>query len=198
MHEDQARTIVSSAIVNALSGVDHSLSSTAIDDLAAELLPFWAQPQQAAPVPGKLGALLPLGYVIPDQDLKVVETCFSVLTAAAGAGFLLPQFGADPTKGLTVPITGIIVAVLKLVQNLRLAVRLAPLEYALIALLSKASPDGTTVSTLVGALRSSWPDESAESIEARLIAMTTCATISGTRTALVWTDGSGIWRANGI
>lgn len=126
MDEDQARDLLSSAIAAGLHRVEHSLSTDGIEDLAAELLPLWEQRPAAAPTPGKLAALLPFRYVIPDRDLKVVETCFSVLTTAAGAGFLIPELGADPTKGLAAPITGIIVAVLKLAQNLRLAVQLQP------------------------------------------------------------------------
>ena len=166
MDEDQARDLVSSAIAAGLHRVEHSLSTAGIDDLAAELLPLWEQRLAAAPTPGKLAALLPLRYVIPDQDLKVIETCFSVLTTAAGAGFLIPQLGADPTKGLAAPITGIIVAVLKLAQNLRLAVRLQPRDYATVALLSKARGDGLNVPALLDALRPSWPEVSAESLEA--------------------------------
>ena len=198
MDEDQARDFVSSAISAGLRRVEHPLSTARVDDLAAELLPLWEQQPAVAPTPGRLAALLPLRYVIPDQDLKVLETCFSVLTTAAGAGFLIPQLGSDPTKGLAAPITGIIVAVLKLAQNLRLAVRLQPLDYATVALLSKARADGLTIAALLEALRPSWLEVSAESIEASLTAMTACATVAGTKVALVWKDDIGNWRANGI
>ena len=198
MDEDQARDLVSSAISAGLDRVEHPLSMARIEDLSAEFLPLWEQQPAVAQTPGKLAAMLPLRYVIPDQDLKVLETCFSVLTTAAGAGFLIPQLGADPTKGLAAPITGIIVAVLKLAQNLRLAVRLQPLDYATVALLSKARADGLTIAALLEALRPSWPEVTAESIKTSLIAMTACATIAGTKAALVWKDDAGNWRANGI
>lgn len=198
MDEDQARDLVSSAITAGLHRAEQALSRARTDDLAAELLPLWEERLGAAPTPGKFGALLPLRYVIPDQDLKVVETCFSVLTAAAGAGFLIPQLGADPTKGLAAPIAGIVVAVMKLAQNLRLAVRLEPHDYATVALLSKARADGLSVTALLEAVSPSWPEVTAESLEARLSALTSCATVAGTKAALVWKDESGRWRANGI
>lgn len=198
MDEDQAKERVSSAISAVLLHLEHPYSTVEIGDLAAELLPLWEEQPDVAQVPGRLSALLPLKYVIPDHDLKVLDACLSVLTVAAGANFLIPQLGADPAKSLAVPITGVIVAVLKLAQNLRLAVRLQPLDYAIVALLSKTRPDGLTVSTLLESLRPVWPEVSTDSIEANLIAMMACSTVGGTKTALVWKDDVGKWRTNGI
>lgn len=197
MDEDKARNIVATAIASGLNRTNYVLSSSEIDDLAAELLPCWEEPAAKSAL-GSLSAFLPGRYVIPDHDLKVIETCFSVFAASAAAGFLIPQLGADPTKALTVPITGIIIAVLKLVQNLRLAVQLQPCEYAIVALLSKARIDGLTTLDILEALRPSWKQLTAESLESLLTSLTACATVSGTKATLVWRDGAGHWRSNGV
>lgn len=197
MDEDQARDLVSSAIASGLRLRDRQPTQAQIEDFAAELLTLWKEQPSAAPGPRSLGALLPARYVIPDHDLKVVETCFSVLTAAAGASYFLPQLGGA-AKGIAAPITGIIVAALKLVYNLRLAVRLEPRDYAVVALLSKARADGLSTTALLEALRPSFPDLSEHALESNLKAMTACATVSGTKTTLVWKDEAGIWRASGV
>lgn len=197
MDEDQARDRVSSAIASGLRLFDQQPPQAQIEDLAADLLPLWKEQPSAAPAPGSLGALLPARYVIPDHDLKIVETCVSVLTATAGANYFLPQLGGA-AKGLAAPITGIIVAVLKLAYNLRLAVRLEARDFAVVALLSRARADGMSSAALLDALRRSWPDLTEQKLESSLKAMTACATVSGTKTTLVWRDEAGIWRANGV
>jgi hypothetical protein len=195
--EDQARDLVSAVIASGLRLRDLKLTQGQIEDFAAELLPLWKEQPSAAPGPRALGALLPARYVIPDHDLKAVDTCFSVLTAAAGASYFLPQLGGA-AKGLAAPLTGIIVAALKLIYNLRLAVRLEPRDYAVVALLSKARADGLSTSALLGALCPFFPDLSELALESSLKAMAACATVSGTKTTLVWKDEAGIWRANGV
>ena len=197
MDEDQARDLVSAAIATGLQYLEEQPPLGQIEDLASDLLPLWKEQRSAAPGPGSLGALLPFRYVIPDHDLKVVEACVSVLTATAGANYFLPQLGGV-AKGMAAPITGIIVAVLKLAYNVRLAARLEPRDYAVVALLSKARADGLSIAALLESLRPSWPDLSEQELESRLKAMTACPTVSGTKTALVWKDEAGIWRANGV
>lgn len=197
MDEDQARDFVAAAIASGLRTLDQQPPLEQIEDLAGDLLPLWKEQRSAAPAPGSLGALLPSRYVIPDHDLKVVEACVSVLTVTAGANYFLPQLGGS-AKGLAAPITGIIVAVLKLAYNLRLAARLEPRDYAVVALLSKSRADGLSIAALLEALRLSWPTLSELELESSLKAMTACATVSGTKTTLVWKDEAGIWRANGV
>ncbi len=195
--EDEARDLVSTAIISGLRPLDLQLPKAQIEDLAAELLPLWMQQPSAAPGPGSLGALLPCRYVIPNQDINVVETCFSVLMTAANAGFFFPHVGGS-VRELIVPITGIIGAMLKLVYSLRLAARLNPRDYAVIALLSKARTDGMPIAALLKALRPSYPDLSEQALERSLKAMTACVTVSGTKTSLVWKDEAGIWRTDGV
>lgn len=199
MYQDEARTAVALAIVRGLGDLAKQAPNREIDDLATDILPLWEHAQQTAPTPGRLSGFLPLRYVIPSHDLKIVETCCAVLSAAAGANFLIPQFASDPTiKSLAPAIVGVAVAVLKLLHNLRLTVRLKPLDHAVVALLVAKNANGLTTVQVFDALRPTWPDVSEQLLEARLTALTACATVSGTKTALVWKDSDGCWRTNGV
>ena len=170
MDEDQARDRIASAIVSGFLLLDQPPPLAQIEDLADDLLPLWKEQPSAAPAPGSLGALLPSRYVIPDHDLKVVETCISVLTSTAGANYFLPQLGGA-AKGLAAPITGILVAVIKLAYNLRLAVRLEARDYAVVALLSRARADGMSSAALLEALGRSWPELTEQTLESSLNAV---------------------------
>src|SRR5258708_14434477 len=94
------------------------ISAVDLRCLSDELLPIWKQQAESAPTPGRIAALLPFKYVIPNQDLKLVETLFSVMTTASGIGFLLPSLGYDLKNGVAAAASGLIVAVLKLYRNL--------------------------------------------------------------------------------
>lgn len=198
MDQEEARTAVALAIVRGLGDPAKQVPHREIDDLATDILPLWEQAQQTAPTPGRLSGFLPLRYVIPSHDLKIVETCCAVLSAAAGANFLIPQLASDPIKSLAPAIVGVVVAVLKLLHNLRLSVRLTPVDHAVVALLVAKKADGLTTVQVFDALRPTWPDVSEQLLEARLTALTACATVSGTKTALVWKDPDGCWHTNGV
>ncbi|MEQ1622590.1 MAG: hypothetical protein ABL919_14375 [Methylococcales bacterium] len=201
MNEDEARSHVCNIINNSCS---HSSSSTEsiparlIEEIVDELLPIWETSPEVAGPPGRIGALLPFNYVIPDQDLKLVDTGFSVLTAVAGAGYFLPQLGFDPTKGLAATITGTMVVLLRLLHNLKLSVHLESRDYAIMTLLTHVRQDGLSKQALLEGIHISFPDMTNEELEQRLAALTACATLRGTKTALVWKDEQEHWHTNGV
>lgn len=201
MNENEARWHVCRTIASACSrgtGSTEPIPARLIEEVADELLPIWETPAEVAGIPGKVGALLPFNYVIPDQDLKLVETGFSVLTAAAGAGYFLPQLGFDPAKGLAAAITGVVIALLRMLHNLKLSVHLENRDYATVALLARVRQDGLSEQAILEQLHPSFPDMTIEELKQRLVALTACATVKGTKTALVWKDGHEHWYANGV
>ncbi len=111
---------------------------------------------------------------------------------------MLPQLGFDPAKGLAAAITGVVVALLRLLHNLKLSLHLENRDYAIVALLAHARQDGLSGQALLEELHASFPDMTVEDLEQRLAALTACATVSGTKTALVWKDGREHWHANGV
>jgi hypothetical protein len=201
MNEDEARLCVCRAVASACNRGSDSMKpipERLIEEIADELLPIWEMPVEVAGIPGKVGALLPFNYVIPDQDLKLVETGFSILTAAGGASYFLPQLGFDPAKGLAATITGVVVALLRMLHNLKLSVHLENCDYAIVALLVRVRQDGLTEQALLEQLRPSFPDVTIEELKQRLMGLTACATVKGTKTALIWKDGHEHWHPNGI
>ncbi|KAJ3066222.1 hypothetical protein HK102_007703, partial [Quaeritorhiza haematococci] len=188
MDEDEARSRLA-AILDGVPGTE-----PAID----ELLPLWRVEAEVARTPGKIGALLPFRYVIPDQDLKLLETAFDVLKASAAAGYFVPQLGYDPAKGVVVAITGVTVAILRILHNLKLAVHLERCDHAILVALASDRVDGMSVPVLLEGLQPSFAELTKEQLERRLDALTACATVSGTKSALVWKDGKGNWHANGV
>jgi hypothetical protein len=188
MDDDEARSRLGAAI-GSDPGAEHAIN---------ELLPLWKAETEVAQTPGKIGALLPFRYVIPDQDLKLVDTAFSVLTVSAAAGYFVPQLGFDPAKGVVAAITGVTVAVLRMLHNLKLAVHLERCDHAIVVALACARGEGLSVPVLLKGLQPSFPQLTPEELERRLDALTACATVGGTKSALVWKDGNGNWHANGV
>lgn len=197
MNEIEARSRIQETLFPLISNHDQE-NQSAIDDATSELLVVWRVRDDVAQTPGRAGALLPFRYVIPDEDLKLVETIYSVLTTAAGVGYFLPHMGFDPTKGVVAALTGIMVAILRVVGNLRLAVRLTPEDYAIVALLAAARSKGLALDELFAGYSPSFPNVSIEQAEHRLEALCACARENGEKVALVWKDGEGRWHANGI
>jgi len=200
MNEEEALTTVRCTLVKGLgaSFADAHIEREDLERASEELLVLWKKQDEAAPTPGKHGAFLPFRYVIPDQDLKLLETVTSVLTTAAGVGFLLPELGYDPKKGVTAAVTGVIVALVKLTQNLQLSVHLDDRDYTLVALLSRGGAKGLSVGDLFKTLKHRFPNITNEIVSARLNALMTCATIKGTKSALTWKDADDMWHVNGV
>ena len=141
MNEVEARDRIREAVLPWLQDSGDSLERS-LDEAADGLLAIWQVSEDVARSPGSVGAWLPFRYVIPDEDLKLVETAFSVLTTAAGVGYFMPHLGFDPTKGVVEAITAVVVAILRMLHNLRLSVRLTPEDYAIVALLAGARAKG--------------------------------------------------------
>lgn len=200
VNEEEALAAVHSALEKGIkaSFEDGHIKREDLERSSEEMLALWKQQAETAPTPGKHGAFLPFRYVIPDQDLKLLETVTSVLTTAAGVGFLLPELGYDPKKGVTAAVTGVIVALVKLTQNLQLSVHLDDRDYTLVALLSRGGAKGILVEDLFKTLKHRFPDITNEIVSARLNALMTCATIKGTKSALTWKGADDRWHVNGV
>jgi hypothetical protein len=200
-NEEEARLRIHATIKAALNrSIDSAqpISPGVIDEAVEELLPIWAIPVTVANTPGKVAAFLPFNYVIRDDDLKLVDTAFSVLTTAAGVGYFIPQLGFGVTSALTVPITGIIIALLRLLHNLRLSTRLDERDYAIMVLLARASQDGLSEQVLLDTLHSSFPDMTSDDVKERLAALAACASANGSKVILVWKDEHERWHTNGV
>lgn len=201
MTGDEARMRIGNAITAGFergAGGKGQIETHEIEDAAEKLLPAWKEPPAVASPPGMILAFLPLNYVIPDHELKLVDTGFSVLSAAAAAGYFLPQLGFDPIRNLTAAITATIVGVLRIFYNLKVAVHLDECDHAIVLLLARARDKGVVVPALLQALRLTFPRMTTEEIERRLNALTACPTVSGTKSTLVWKDNQDQWRANGL
>jgi hypothetical protein len=197
MNEEEALTLIYTMLEKS-GTAEVKFSAVELERSSEELLPIWKKQTESAPIPGKVGALLPFNYVIPDQDLKLVETVFSVMTTASGVGFLLPSLGYDPQKGVAAAVTGVIVAILKLYRNLKLSVRLDDTDYGIVALLSHAQNKGISVQEITDKLKMCFPAIRTDSVSKRLNGLTACSTLSGTKTALTWKDASERWHVNGV
>jgi hypothetical protein len=201
VNEDDARSLVSQAMVrgiNRAGGQRHSLSSDILDGEVDKLLSIWEQQSEVAATPGRIGAILPKNYVIPDQDLKLIETGFSVLTAAAAAGYFLPDLGFSPAKSLAAAITVVLIAVLRLLHNLKLSVHLDDLDYAIVTSLAGAREAGLSAEELLTRMHSLQPKLSLEQLEEKLNVLTACPNVGGTKSAIAWKDNQDQWRANGV
>ena len=201
MNEEEALTLVYAALergIRADNANKVEVSSTELENASEDLLRIWKQQTKTAQSPGKHGAFLGFHYVILDQDLKLVETVASVMTTAAGVGFLLPELGYDPQKGVAAAVTGVIVALVKLFQNLQMSVHLDDSDYAIVALLSHAGNKGLSVQELKNKLEHSFPKLKTDALSKRLNALTMCVTMKGTKTALTWKGADERWRVNGV
>jgi len=197
MNEMEALEKVYSAVKRGV-GIGTSDNATELEQLSEDLLPIWRRQTETVRSSSNYGALLPFHYVISNQDLKLVETVTSIVTTASSVGFLLPELGYDPAKGLTAAMVGIVVAIVKVLHNLQLSVHLDETDYAIVARLSCAGHTGLTVQELCDALNPKVPITSVDSLSKRLDSLTNCATVKGTRTALVWKDASERWLVNGV
>jgi hypothetical protein len=198
MDEYDARVMLSDTLAKAGGNLAGTPIEGRLDEVAAALVGLWAKETEAAQTPGGVRAFLPMHYVIPDGDLKLLETCFAVLTAGGSIGFLMPTLGASPPKAVAAAVVALLVAVMKLLQNLRLAVRLEPLDHAIVLALARAGPGGLELDALAQEVRHAWPDADVPAVVARLSFLTACATLSGTKASLVWRDDAGTWRVNGL
>ena len=134
--------------------LNNAATTLEIDAAVDELLPLWKVESEVAQTPGKIGALLPFRYVIPDQDLKLVDTAFSVFTASAAVSYFIPQIGFDPAKGGVAAITGITIAVLRMLHNLRLAVHLEKRDHVIVIALAASRPKGLSAPAILKGLQS--------------------------------------------
>jgi hypothetical protein len=201
MNEEEALTIVCETLSKGFAKNPESgskVNSAELEQSSENLLQLWRRETETASAPGKHGAFLGFHYVIPDQDLQLVECVTSVLTTAAGVGFLLPELGYEPHKGIAAAVTGVIVAFVKLFRNLGLSVHLDETDYAMVVLLHRSGSSGSSVQELKKQLKPSFPHISSDALSHRLNALTMCATVKGTKTALTWKDAKEQWHVNGV
>jgi hypothetical protein len=201
MNEDEARQRISETIRSALGRVQEAPGITSegqIEEAVDQLLPIWQTPVEVAKPPGGIHAFLPFNYVIPDQDLKLLDTTFSVVAAAATIGYLVPALGFDPIKGVAAALTAAVIAILRLLHNLKLAVPLEDLDHAIVSLLACVPEEGLTSQAAHKALSLSLPELTVEEVERRLNSLAACPTASGAKTALVWKDNDERWHPNGL
>ena len=201
MNEEQALTLVYTTLERGIQADNANkveVSSPELEHASEDLLKIWKQRTKTAQSPGKHGAFLGFHYVIPDQDLQLVETVASVMTTAAGVGFLLPELGYDPKKGVTAAVVGLVFALVKIFRNLQLSVHLDDADYAIVTLLSHAGNKGLSVRELNNKMKHSFPNLRMGAISKRLIALTMCPTVKGTKTALTWRDADERWRVIGV
>lgn len=201
MNEEEALALVSETLKKNFAKnpeIGSNVSSADLEQSSEDLLALWRRETKTAGTPGKHGAFLGFHYVIPDQDLQLFECATSMLTTAAGVGFLFPGLGYEPHKGIAAAVTGVIVALVKLFRNLGLSVHLDETDYAIVLLLHRSGNNGLSVQELKNQLKPGFPHITSESLSKRLNALTTCATIKGTKTALTWKDAKEQWHLNGI
>jgi hypothetical protein len=201
MNEEEAFAVISAALTKSFAKnqeIGGKVSSVDLEQSSEDLLVVWRREMEAASPPGKHGAFLGFHYVIPDHDLQLVECVSSVLTTAAGVGFLLPQLGYEPHKGVAAAVTGAIVALVKLFRNLGLSVHLDETDYAIVLLLHSSGNSGFSVQEFKKLLKQNFPQISSDELSQRLNALTMCATLKGTKTALTWKDAREQWHLNGV
>lgn len=201
MDEVKARKRICDALfpyIKTTADLSNASKNQLLDDAADKLLDLWQTSEEVAQTPGTYNARLPFNYVIPREDLKLVETTFSILTTVAGANYFIPHLGFDPAREIIVPVTGIAVAILRLLHCLRLAVHLSQKDYAIIALLAGTSPKGLNLEQLKSGMTISFPNITVEDLENRLQALSCCARLNGERAELVWKDNNELWHTNGI
>lgn len=200
MNEEEALTVVCETLSKGFAKNPENggkVNSAELEQSSEDLLQLWKRETETAGAPGKHGAFLGFHYVIPDQDLQLIESVTSVLTTAAGIGFLLPELGYEH-KGIAAAVTGVIVALVKLFRNLGLSVHLDETDYAIIVLLHRSGTSGVSVQELKKQLKPSFPHISSDALLHRLNALTMCATVKGTKTALTWKDAKEQWHVNGV
>jgi hypothetical protein len=201
MDEEEAKSRLRAEIACAIECSESKLTEAlrpSVEQVVGVLLPIWRAEQETARTPGRIGALLPFRYVIPDQDLKLLDTVFSVLTASAAAGYFFPQLGFDPAKGVAAAVTAVAVAVFKMLHSLRLAIHLEEPDHAIVVALAGAGRQGLSVPSLLKVLQPIHPNLTSAKVKRRLETLTACSNLSGTKSTLVWRDAHELWHANGI
>ena len=171
-------------------------SDQVIDEIIKNLLPQWRQEEAVVQAENQVNAFLPFKYVIPKQDLKLLDSITSLLIAAAGANYFMTELHFDPHKGIASAITGIFITILQLGNKLKLATHLEPFEYEIITVLHKNNSIGYSEAELLPLLNMNFDLVTTEYIIQSLNKMGAYPTISGAKAILVWKDTGGRWHTN--
>jgi hypothetical protein len=149
------------------------------------------------PLPGAMSWMAPVKHwVVRDDDLKLMDSVWSAIIAAAGTSF----FQASVTLSA---VTGIAAAVFKLARSiLKKGVSLDPLQYKILSIL-RAAPEGLLIDELSQSLNQTleldqFNQFSALDAETELRALSKVRLRDGSVISLVTEDGRGKWGVNGI
>lgn len=107
-------------------------------------------------------------------------------------------FHVSSEKGIAAAVTGIIVAVLRLLQNFKSVAQLEKFDYTILAVLCKENKRGLNEEELACGLSAFYKDLAVDSIRTRLANLTEYPTINGSKTSLVWKDSEARWHTNNI
>lgn len=193
----EAQRLIHQAVAEAINPDERLNLKELQAELADGLLPLFEKVHQSSD-PRSAGAIGLRRYAIRDRDLNLIDTLLKIFGTGAGVGFLLTDLGGEHTPAnITKLVAGTVVAIFSILYNLRLAVKLEDLQYAILLQLYRAKPNGLTNDELLEGLRDKFSGISVEMIDEKLENMREIPTLMGSPVALVWKKDQ-VWRSNDI
>ncbi|WP_038610319.1 hypothetical protein [Pseudomonas alkylphenolica] len=188
--DTESEELATDVVSELLKPYFHDIADSDISALSHALLPLWLKPNKTCKSDSSMDASIStFRYVIRDEDLKLLDSILSGVSAAAAANFMLSAF----TPTITV---GLVSSFLKVLYNLKnKGVFLDQQSYAVLSALWPHK-EGLTCHQIVYELAVKGIEMTPDTTLDKLNSLIDVPCGSG-KVSLVWTKND-IWRANGV